>query len=81
MLACLDSLSKFKTTESSLPANKKVIADLNQSIRLAVVDMWSISYKFIEAHPDSWVSAFELNRFKAAWGLDNWPAYRIFSLF
>ncbi|MGX5857370.1 redoxin domain-containing protein [Dyadobacter jiangsuensis] len=66
-----DSLSKFKTTESSLPANKKVIADLNQSIRLAVVDMWSISYKFIEAHPDSWVSAFELSRFKAAWGIDS----------
>lgn len=51
--------------------NGEKMASLKQSIRLAINDMRSFSYRFIEEQPQSWVSALELNSFKSTWGLDS----------
>jgi thiol-disulfide isomerase/thioredoxin len=70
-VASRDSLSKLKPTKLDTLTDRDVIVNLNRSRSIAVADIWKTSYKFIEEHTDSWVSAFELNSFKTIWGIDS----------
>ncbi|SDF72066.1 protein of unknown function [Dyadobacter soli] len=59
-----DSLSKMERPKPESTTNKVAIADLNQRINNAIAGMRKTSFNFIQDHPGSWVSAFELNNLK-----------------
>ena len=62
-----DSLAK-KTQQKSTGVTTD---EINNRIQRAVGNMRSVSYQFIKAHPDSWVSAFELGLLKNSWPVDS----------